>query len=129
MDSSLDPPLAQEGLERVPASRPDYEQMIDVLTVVILTREYAAALGQLAAIPLRFAPARVVPFLEVLQLHAQHRSLNRVQTAVLSLVLVVVLFLPAVVRQHLHSLGKIAVVRYHAPGIAIPSHILPLINA
>src|SRR5260370_5322734 len=107
MDSSLDPPLAQEGLERVPTSRPDYEQMVDVLTVVILTREYAAALGQLAAIPLRFAPARVVPFLEVLQLHAQHRRLNRVATAVPARVLVVLLLLPAVVRHHLPSLRNI----------------------
>src|SRR5260370_37024017 len=119
MDSSLDPPLAQEGLERVPTSRPDYEQMVDVLTVVILTREYAAALGQLAAIPLRFAPARVVPFLEVFQLHAQHGSLNRVETAVPALVLVGVLFLTAVGRQHLHSLGKVPVVGYDGARIAI----------
>src|SRR5215467_6449967 len=69
-------------------------------------------------------PPALRPAIEILQLHAKHGGLNRVQSEVSAENLIVVLGLESMIAQEAQSIGKFGAVRRHHTGITEPAKVL-----
>ena len=96
--------------------------MIDVTRICpCLGRHYGAA--KQPAVERRVTAPALGPLLKVLELDAQNRSLNSIQTAVESLEHVMVLRLLAPITQHSNFRGKFGIACYHCPAFSVCAEI------
>src|SRR5437016_573877 len=105
------------GLERVALRGPDDVLVVDVARARVAGwARHGRALEQ-PVVERRVLGAALAPAIEVTQLHAQDRGLERVEPRVRADNRVVVLGSGAVLAQQPHALGELRVLAHHRPAV------------
>src|SRR5579862_9671826 len=84
MNSASDIVFQQGLANRVALLGPNHEQMVDGLVALRLVGQRDPAACELFAVGLRELAALAIPRIELLELRAQHRGLNRIETRVVA---------------------------------------------
>src|SRR5215469_8385411 len=129
VDFRGDPGGVQKGFQIVPPSASDGELVIYMFESrrrLGWSRQKSgySGLGEKVPVALRAILPSLLPIIQVPQLHAQHRGLQRMQAAVCPDNLVKISFLAAMHAQHLQALGSARIVCGNQPPVARPSQIL-----
>src|SRR5262252_8519687 len=99
--------------------------MPDRLGVWMHRRQFHSSVGKQAEIFPSMLPPRLIPPIEMPELHPQHRRLQAVEPAVDAFYLVDVLVDAAVIGQHPHASNEVRVSTDDGPAISVAAEVLP----
>ena len=130
VDPRANPRRFQMMLQLLAVGDPNHKQVVHRFRPTRLERQRdTIALPQQLAVAFPILPPLFIPFREVLQFHAQKTGLHRVQPAVVTLDIVVILLGLSVIAQHPASPVDFGIVGGDGSRLAARAQILPRIKA